>query len=161
MTLEITLLETRTEQQTAVKQLATDGRYRIQIFSYDLDPFLFGTDEFVQACKSLAIRHPNCFIQILIQDNENLKHQSHRLISLLQRLPSRISLKKAHEDFSDHTENFMIVDDSGIFLKRKRGTRAAAEFSNQHKRLADEYQRLFQQIWDASEIDSSIRRLSI
>ena len=148
------------EQAQAVVDLSAIARKRILIFSHELEPVYYDQPEFISNCKNMVIRHPQCHIRILIQQNENLKQMDHRFLDLMHRLSSRIELKLCHEDYRSHPETFMLVDDAGVFLKRTPGrTSATAEHNN--RRLNDEYERLFNAVWDQSDYDTSIRQLSI
>ena len=89
-----------------------------------------------------------------------LEKMDHRFLDLMHRLASRIELKLCHEDYRTHPETFMLVDDRGIFLKRTPG-RTSASFDFDNRRLNDEYQRFFNAVWDQSDYDVSLRRLSI
>ncbi len=148
------------EQAQAIIDLSASARKRILIFSHELEPFFYDQPEFISNCKNMVLRHPQCHIRILIQENENLKKMQHRFLDLMHRLASRIELKRCHEDFRTHPETFMLVDDQGIFLKRTPG-RSGADADINNRRLNDEYQRFFRAVWDQSDYDTSLRQLSI
>jgi hypothetical protein len=148
------------EQAEAIIKLSAKARKRIFIFSHELEPALYDQPEFIANCKDLVLRHPQCHIRILIQQNENLKKMDHRFLELMHRLASRIELKLCHEDYRTHPETFMLVDDQGVFLKRTPG-RTIATVDDNNRRLNDEYQRIFNAVWDQSDYDISLRLLSI
>lgn len=154
------VLESIDEQRHAIAALAANASKRLLIFSYDLEPEYYDQPDFINACKQLAIRHQQCHIRLMIQSNENLRSQEHRLLSLMQRLPSRIELKLCHEDDRNKPEAFMLADSNGLFLKRTPGRKKAMVYYNA-PRMNDEYSRLFQNAWDQGEIDSTLRRLSL
>ena len=148
------------EQAEAIVNLSAKASKRILIFSHELEPAYYDQPEFISNCKDMVLRHPQCHIKILIQQNENLIKMEHRFIDLMHRLASRIELKLCHEDYRSHPQTFMLVDDQGVFLKRTPGrTSATVDFDN--RRLNDEYQRFFNTVWDQSDYDTSLRQLSI
>ena len=150
----------RNEQAEGIINLSSRAKKRILIFSHELEPVYYDQPGFISNCKDLVLRHPQCHIKILIQQNENLKKMDHRFIDLMHRLASRIELKLCHEDYRTHPETFMLVDDQGIFLKRTPG-RTPATIDLENRRLNDEYQRFFNTVWDQSDYDTSLRQLSI
>lgn len=154
------LLQTQKEQSQAVENLATNAGKRLMIFSHALEPALYNQVNFITACKELVLRHQQCYIKVLIQNNEALHHQDHRFISLMQRLPSRIELKLCHEDYRSHPETFMLADFNGVFFKRTPGKSTATVHINS-PRLNDQYSRFFTSVWDQSDFDITFRRLSL
>lgn len=153
-------IDNSNEQAEAIIELSARATKRILIFSHELEPVYYDQPAFIANCKDMLLRHPHCHVKILIQQNENLKKMEHRFIELMHRLASRIELKLCHEDYRTHPETFMLVDDRGVFLKRTPGrTPATVDFDN--RRLNDEYQRLFNTVWDQSDLDTSLRQLSI
>lgn len=153
-------LDTIGDQAKAIINLSYKARKRILIFSHELEPAYYDQPEFITNCKDMVLRHPQCHIRIMIQQNEKLKKMDHRFLDLMHRLASRIELKLCHEDYRTHPETFMVVDDKGIFLKRTPGRTSAIVDSN-NRRLNDEYQRFFSAVWDQSDYDISQRQLSI
>ena len=153
-------LDSLDEQKKAVIRLAAAASKRLLIFSHELEPDYYNQPEFVESCKQMVIRHPQCHVKIMIQTNEKLRNQEHRLILLMQRLPSRIALKICHDEDKYHPETFLLADRRGIFLKRVPG-RTAAIVDHDAPRLNDEYSRFFQQAWDQGEADITLRRLSL
>ena len=157
--IEIVLNELQ-EQADAVVRLANTAHQKIWILSRELEPEFYDQAEFIAICKNLVIRHNQCHIRILIQNNENLRKMDHRLLTLMNRLPSSFELKVCHPDYRNHPENFMLTDNSGLFLKRTPG-RSKAFLYMDNRLLNEEYGRLFQTIWDQSEFDITLRQLSI
>lgn len=156
---EIILTELQ-EQAEAVIKLANTARQRIWILSHELEPEFYDQAEFISICKDLVISHSQCHIRLLIQNNENLRRMDHRLLSLMNRLPSSIELKVCHQEYRNHPETFMLTDDQGLFLKRTPGRSKATLYMDNHL-INEDYARLFQTIWDHSEYDITLRQLSI
>ena len=78
------------EQAEAVINLSAKARKRIIIYSHELEPANYYQPEFIANCKDMVLRHQQCHIKILIQQNETLKKIDHRFIDLMHRLSSRI-----------------------------------------------------------------------
>ena len=154
------LLESVKDQQLAIAELANNSSKRLLILSHAFEPEYYDQADFISACKNMVLGHRQCHIKVLVQNNEQLQRQDHRFLTLMQRLPSRIEIKLCHEDYRDHPETFMLSDYRGIFLKRIPG-RSTAVLYRDAPRLNDEYSKLFYTIWEQSELDITLRRLSL
>ncbi|MGD2119911.1 MAG: hypothetical protein PVG66_16250 [Chromatiales bacterium] len=153
-------INSREDYRHAVLGFAEQAAQRLLIFSRDLDARLFDQAPFVEACKQLVLRHERCHVRMLVQNAESLRGRDSRLISLMQRLPSRIELKICHEEHQSHPEQFMIADNSGLILQRV-ADRLNISANCKAPLAVKQYEALFNSIWEVSEIDSSLRRLSL
>jgi predicted GNAT family N-acyltransferase len=153
-------LYSRAAFRTATITLAAQARRKILIFSYDLENGIYDNQEMFDALKTLAIKVPDPSIFILLQSNERVQREGNRLVNLAARMPSKIRIFRpniwAHRE---HNENFMLVDDTG-FVYRKWYTRldGRVEFHNPNR--ARELARFFQDVWNESDEDIALRRLS-
>ncbi len=86
----------------AAVRLATQAHHTLDIFSYDLDAAIYDQEPFIEAVKSLAISSPQTSIRILLQNNELVQREGHRLVQLWRRLSSKIELRRPHQDHIDH-----------------------------------------------------------
>ena len=86
-------------------------------------------------------------MEILVKNAENLKTMDHRLLPLIQRLPSRMKLRICHADDVDYPESFMLADRDGVYLKRTPG-RGVAYLYEQNPRVNAEYERIFRGFWE-------------
>lgn len=146
------------EHQLACLHLAEQAHRTLRIFSYDLDASLFDQQLFIDAVKQLALRGRSSHIQILLQNNERVQKEGHRLVELARKLTSKIEIRHPHSDYIDTTENFIIADTTG-YIRRRMHSRYEGEMNFNDplvtKHLADH----FSTIWERSEPDSSLRRL--
>lgn len=154
------ILPGREEQRDGVLALAGQAASRILILSDELEPFLYDNNAFVDACRQMVIRHERCHVHMLVKSAENLKKMDHRLLPLLQRLPSRMALKVCHVEDREYPETFMLADSRGIFLKRVPG-RSPALLSADDPRLNAEYARQFAGFWERADSDMSLARLAL
>ncbi len=154
------ILHSREEQRNGVLALARQASSRILILSDELEPFLYDNNEFVDACRQMVIRHERCHVHLLVKNTENLKKMDHRLLPLLQRLPSRMALKVCHVEDREYPETFMLADKRGIFLKRVPG-RSPAVQNPDAPGLNAEYARQFDSFWGRADTDMSLARLAL
>jgi hypothetical protein len=148
------------ECKRATLNLASQAKRSINIFSYDLDSKLYNQTDFIEALRNLAIRSEHSHIKILLQNNEKVQREGHRLVELWRRLTSKIEIKKPPADYIGHLENFMLVDETG-YLHRKFHTEydATVDFNSRFetRRLC----MFFEEVWEQSEPDSELRSLHI
>lgn len=146
------------EYRLACQHLAEQAHRSLFIFSYDLDASLFDQQPFIDAVKQLALQGRSNHIQILLQNNERVQREGHRLIELSRKLTSKIEIRHPHSDYIDTSENYIIADTTGYIRKRMHsGYEGEMDFNDPlvAKNLAEH----FSVIWERSEPDSSLRRL--
>lgn len=154
-------LTDRHDLRQASIALARQAHRRIRIFSHELEPACYDHPELVAAVKELALRLPDVGILILVQDNERLRQGGHRLVELATRLPSRISIHRPHlAEHLRHRENFMLVDDDGLVHQPLYSRPEGTVCFHDPMRVRD-LDHFFHEMWDQSEPDVLLRRLSI
>ncbi len=153
-------LQGRTAFARHALQMAQQASRSIDILSFDLDPPLFDQQAFVEAVKRLATGSHLSRIRILLQDNDRVQKQGHRLLELTRRLPSRIAIHQPALEDRGHPENLMVVDCSSYLLRRVH-TRYQGIAGYLDRREARHLTNLFNEMWGRSGPDSDLRRLHI
>lgn len=152
------ILHHRDDFRQIVEQMAQQASRSIDIFTYDLDKPVYDTPGFLEAAKQLALHTPGVAIRILLQQSEKVQKEGHRLVDLSRRLTSRIEIRRPHTDYIDHPENFMIVDRIG-YIKRSQMERYEGEANFCQPYEAKILGEFFTEVWDRSEVESTLRRL--
>ena len=152
------ILHQRNDFLEAVEQMARQANRSIDIFTYDLDKPIYDQAGFLEAAKQLALGTPGIAVRILLQQSEKVQKEGHRLIDLARRLTSRIEIRRPHPDYIDHPENFMIVDRKG-YVRRSQPDRYEGEANFCQPLEAKLLGEFFTEVWDRSEVDSTLRRL--
>jgi len=140
--------------------MAEQASRQIQIFSYDLDAPLFDRQPFIDALKSLVLQSQFSRIQILLQKNQRVQKEGHRLIDLSRRLPTYIEIRRPHLDHKERRENFLVADRIG-YIRRKSADRYHGEADFKDRAEAIRLSELFDSIWDCSDPDTDLRGLHI
>ena len=154
------LLTNRETFRTASHILVQDAVRRIEILSYDLDASIYDQLPFVDAIKRLCLTSSQSQIKILLQNNEPVQKQGHRLVELARRIPSRITIRRPHPDYLNHQENFLLADRTG-YLRRVLPSRYQGEVDFSDRLEAERLGDFFSEIWNCSEADIDLRRLDI
>ncbi len=140
--------------------IAQKAHRQIRILSPSLDPNIFDNDALKSNLLNFARQHPYAEIHILVQNPQLLVQNSHRLLNLYHRLPSRVQMRTLNPECqTSHTE-FMITDQAGILYKQtlNRYTGYAVYWSPVN---ATELANDFDTLWNSSEPDPELRRMPI
>ena len=151
----------RDELREQVLTLCRQARREVLILSHQLDPYSYNRIEVYEALKQLALRSPKASVRILLQDNEPVRRSGHRLLELAQRLSSRVLIHRPHlQEHRDLAENLLVVDETG-YLRQPIHSRPEGSAACNQRGRARELAHQFETIWQQSEPDSLLRRLSI
>ncbi|MDD2758710.1 MAG: GNAT family N-acetyltransferase [Methylomonas sp.] len=141
-------LDTVESTLAASLQLINAARRQLYIFSRDLEYGLYGQNEIVEALKQCVLRNSNGVIELIIQEPAGLRSQTHPVLELAQRLPSRFSIRAPVEDEDLQYSSAFVVNDQGGYLFRLLGNRFEGHWSpnlpSQNQQLRDEFQRVWQ-----------------
>jgi predicted GNAT family N-acyltransferase len=154
-------IESRDEALAGTLALIAAARREVYIYTRDLDPLLFDTEEVLGALKGLAISGRGAAIRILIQDPQQPIRRGHRLIALAQRLASIFTLRTPTQAEDLQYASAFVLNDNYGFYFRTLGTRFDGEVVNhapgRHAQLLD----YFKQVWERSETSEELRQLAI
>ena len=82
------------------------------------------------------------------------------IVSVGRRLNSYIEFRNVHPDYQDHREAYLIADDIAV-LYRVEGRKWEGIADTYEPAVARRYLSLFDDIWNASEIEQEIRELRV
>lgn len=149
------------ELQALSCHMASQCRRDLRIYVQRLSREVYEQPCFLEAAKSLAIRHANAQVSILVADTEHIRTNGHRLLELSRKLPSSVQIRRRSEEFSYDLRSFMLADDCGFVLRPiwYELNDATESFNDRYKvrLLKDDFVR----IWEQSEADPALRQLSI
>lgn len=153
-------LQSQNDNRLAATRMVEQGKFSLYLFTPNLDPRIFDTNEFIEATKNLALASTRSKVYILIQDPTVVVTRGHRIIELARRISSHIFIHRANEEDQDRIDTFMIVDAVGIIHRphadRYEGT---VEFNNPGS--ARLLQKKFNNAWERSVPEPELRRLHI
>jgi len=151
-------LHNRADNQQAALRMVQQGNRSLHLFTPDLDPRVFDTEEFIEAVKQLALVSPRSKIYILILDPSTVVAKGHRIIELARRISSHIFIHRADEEDQGRVDTFMVVDEIGI-IRRAHNDRfgGLVEFNNPGG--ARLLLKTFNDAWERSQPEPELRRL--
>ena len=155
-------LQTAEENKDLVLSLARQAHHKINIFSQQLDAPLYDNDEFEKYIFNLANSHRSAEVRILLQNSSHAMQHSHRLVRLAQKLTSSILIRKPAEKYKDLGQAYITIDGVGMLYRAQgdvKSYNATANFMSPQN--TSELDASFNEIWDHSDPDPQLRRLSI
>ena len=151
-------LHTAEEHQQLASRMVSQATRSVKILTLDLDPSVYDKPPFIAALKQFALRNQMTKVQVLLQDNNLVCNQGHRLTDLAQRLPSIVEIRKPGKDSPQHPETFLLADSYGYLLRRLSGRYdATACFYDRLK--TTRLEEIFDEIWETGEPDMELRQL--
>lgn len=140
----------------AASRLIEQARDHINIFSHNLCPAIFDTQQVIHACEKFCLRSPHTQINILVCDSRPITRISHRLLGLSHRLPSSISFKKIADNINPPEGDFISLDKSAYFqLPNHQHYQAVCNFSDAGRTA--QFLSFFKDAWERSETDPELR----
>ncbi|WP_460805057.1 DUF7931 domain-containing protein [Microbulbifer agarilyticus] len=141
----------------AVKELVVTSKRCLRIFSQHLTRQIYGDLAVVDALSEFARSSRYAQVEILITDSEPLLRQPHRLLPLLKRLQSRITLRKIQPSREPTDWEFAIADQRlslTIADQIKWNGQYRSDDPVRNAKLND----VFQQHWLAARPDPALRQ---
>jgi len=145
---------------TTIASMSEQAHRHIRLFSHDLDPELFNSEEIADHMSRLATSNPHVYLQFLIQNTSGLRQHSHRLLDLAQRISSYIEIRVTDIMHAHISENFYLFDDDG-YVKRHHADEYIGEANFFDARTVRDLEHRFKGMWERAEPDPHLRRMSI
>lgn len=154
------VLASSEENRAAALELACGARMSLALFTRDLDPVIYDTQEFVTAVQQLALCSRYSHIRIVAIDPTAAIKDGHRLIELGRRLSSFIEFRRPSQEHAKHPESLLIVDETGL-LYRPVANRYEGFADSNNAFEARVHLRNFDEIWEQAEPEPEFRRLGL
>ncbi len=153
-------LESSEEHRRATLKMAQRCRRSMEIISHTLDPYVYDTPEFVDAARQLALQHRFARIRILVFEPLTIVKRGHRMVDLMQNLPTYIEFRKPGFEYDGFSESVFIADGTGYIL-RTTAERYEGTLNFNDKRASSILQRKFDEMWERSRQDPNLKRVSL
>lgn len=114
------LFSTLEECQALARTLLLQAKNKIDIYSHDLEHELYDEAQIVDYISSVARAHPASEVRILITNEQTIVKRHHHLVSLAERIPSKISLKICDSTYPNQTSSFLIADRYMVLYREDR-----------------------------------------
>ncbi|RMF99295.1 MAG: hypothetical protein D6727_00445 [Gammaproteobacteria bacterium] len=148
------------ENQQAAVEVASQAKRWISIYTPDLEPGIYDSDEFLDVAKRLVLAKRYARIRVLISEPHRTVRIGNRLVAVGRRLNSYIEFRNVHPDYQEHREAYLIADDIAV-LYRVEGRKWEGIADTYEPPVARRYLQLFEEIWNASELEQELRELRV
>jgi hypothetical protein len=154
------VISTQEEMRRAVIDVATVAVRKVSIFSHDLDPGIYDDPDFLEIIKRLVLSQTYARIRVLIADPARAIKNGNAFVHLGRRLNTYIEFRHVREDLRTHAESFCIADETALVyrLQAKRWEGIADTYEPAVSKL---YGKMFDEIWQASEVELEFRQLGM
>ncbi len=151
-------LADRSDNQAAVDLLLAQARQRVELFTPDMEPWLYDRSQVVEALHGLVLRSRHGRLRVLTIDTERAIKDGHRLVELARRLSSYAEIRRVHEDYRDTPETFLLADEAGM-LRRPVSGRPEGQLLLRVPMEVRQKRAWFDEVWERSTVDPQLRRL--
>jgi len=148
------------QARALLSRLLAQVDQKIDIFSYDLEPYLYNNEACVDLFTDFLLAHRYNRLRILVQIPQQVARQGHLLLELGKRLPSFVEMRCPIEKHCSKAPTFLIQDEQGVMV-RKFADSHKIEVSFQDGLLARELQHRFQTYWEVAEPHPDLRLLNL
>lgn len=151
-------LQDREDNRLVCAHMLSQVRRELCLFTRDLDKPVYDQAPFLTGIREMALRNRLSRIRILLQDHQRVVKQGHRLVELVRHLSSSTEIRVPGKDWMAHPENFLLADRYG-YVHRELSTRYEATADYSAPLEVRQMRRLFDEIWENSQVDTELRRL--
>lgn len=149
------------DAQRLSDELARGARYKLWIYTRDLDRLLYDRVPFLDEVKRIALSGRGAEVLILVHETTGAVRDGHRLLHLAQRLSSYIKVRTpVIEEHRQYPSAFLLNDRGGYFM-RSLGSRFEGEGNTHAAGRNRTLLNYFQQIWQHAEPDIELRQISV
>ncbi|MCX7557277.1 GNAT family N-acetyltransferase [Xanthomonadaceae bacterium JHOS43] len=155
-----TLRETDSAHELGALTLSILGHARRQlaIYTRDLDPTLLGTPDAIEALRRFVTGTRDAHVRILAHDLRRAVRESHGIIALTQRLPSRISIRVIEDEPDTQYAAAFTLNDRG-YVFRPNATRSEASACFHDPARQRQLLGYFNEVWERARPASELRPL--
>ncbi len=153
-------ISTHEELRQAVIDIATEFTRKLSIFTHDLEPGIYDDPDFLEIIKRRCLSQTYARIRVLIADPTRAIMNGNNFVHLGRRLNTYIEFRYVREDLRALAESFCIADETAL-VYRLQATRWEGIADTFQPAVAKLYGKMFDEIWQASEVEIEFRQLGI
>ena len=154
------VISTSEEMRQAVIEVAREASRKVSIFTHDLEPGIYDDPDFLEVIKRLVLSQTYSRIRVLIADPTRAVKNGNNFVHLGRRLNTYIEFRHVREDLRTHAESFCIADETAL-VYRLQADRWEGIADTFEPAVAKLYGKMFDEIWQASEVEIEFRQLGV
>lgn len=154
------VISSKEEMRQAVIEVSREASRRVSIYTHDLEPGIYDDPDFLEVIKHLVLSQTYSRIRVLIADPSRAIKNGNNFVHLGRRLNTYIEFRHVREDLRTHTESFCIADETAL-VYRLQHEKWEGIADTYEPSVAKVYGEMFDEIWQASEVEIEFRQLGI
>lgn len=154
------LLSNRDEYRAAVAEVANRARRTLSIYTTDLEPQIYDTDDFLEPVKRLVLARSHARLRVLISNPGRVSREGNRFMMMARRLTSYIDLRNVAPEFRSNPCSFIVADDKAIVYRQHASKwDGIVEFDD--TAIVRRYLAYFDEVWAGSQIQPEMRATAV
>ena len=153
-------VDTRQLNRDAILKLLSNAQHQVSIVSRYLDQTIYSKHDFIENTSEFIRRTKTSNIKILVQDAQQIVKNNHLILTLSQRVSSKIEIRTICNDYAQFNQSFLVAD-SMAYIHNLKSDLYDAEVNFNDTDKSKELLETFKKIWQLSQQDAEIRRLCI
>ncbi len=154
------VISDREEMRQAAIDVAGESTRKLSIFTHDLEPGIYDDVDFLEVVKRLCLSQTYARVRVLIADPIRAIKNGNNFVHLGRRLNTYIEFRHVREVLRTHAEAFCIADETAL-VYRLQANRWEGIADTYEPAVAKLYGKMFDEIWQASEVEIEFRQLGI
>lgn len=147
--------------EAAHVRLLAQARHRACLYLPLLEPGLLDSEAALAELRRLATGGRHARVRILTHDANRAHRDGHRLLALVQRLPTAMSIRVPTDETHLGYGSAFVTDEAGAFLFRPVAGRFEAEGALDQPGQTSRLTAYFDEVWERAEPAWEIRPLGI
>jgi hypothetical protein len=154
------IISSKEETRAAIAQITSLANRGLAILTPDLEPDIYDHDEFLETLKRFILARTFARVRVLVSDPTRALKNGNRFVDMARRLNSYIEFRNLKPEFRHRVEAFCVADDHAI-VYRANADRWEGMSDTHSPAVARKYLEQFDQLWNASEVESQLRQLNL
>ncbi len=151
----------RVETAEARLHLLVDARHRVSLYAPTLTSDSYASTQELAELQRIAQSGRGAQIRILLHDPAAALHMDHRLITLVQRLPSSMQVRMPVEEADLAYVSAYLINDAGGYLLLPEAARWQGRAARRDRASVAPLQRHFDEVWNRAEPATVLQTLGI
>lgn len=155
-TSSMTLLTSLEEISGAVNRVAAGAQRLLSIYTPDLEPDLYDTNEFLDIVKRFVLARNFAKVRVMLGDTSRVQRDTNRFMAMARRLTSYIDIRPINTPIAQGAAAYVIADDRALVMRPKlTAWEGLADFDN--RAVARAQLDLFDALWQSHQPQVSLR----
>lgn len=141
--------------------LLEDARHRLCLHLPLLGSDLYASEAELAQLRHVAISGRRAQVRIVLHDPAEALRHDHRLIALVQRLPSAMQVRMPSDEADFANRSSYLLNDAGGYLFQPEADQPRGRAARNDRAVSGPLQQEFDELWDRSERASVLQTLNI